>query len=381
MKIKILVIFGTRPEAIKMAPLIIALKNVPQLNVKVCVTAQHRQMLDQVLSLFEIKPDYDLDIMTHQQSLPELTSKIVNSVSSILENNFKPDIILVHGDTTTSFAASLAAYYKKIKIGHVEAGLRSGNLYSPWPEEANRSLISVLSDLNFCPTLLNEANLIAEGVTNDKIYITGNTVIDALRIVSHRIDNDSSISSKLEKQFRFLDESKKTILVTCHRRENFGDGMKDICSALRDIVGGRSDLQIVFPVHMNPNIKNIVHNFLADIENIYLVEPLDYLPFVYLMKISYIILTDSGGIQEEAPAIGKPVLVMRDLTERQEALDAGTIKIIGNSSQGIVESVNQLMNDSVLYSKMANSKNPYGDGSASKKIINILIRYFKINEH
>lgn len=377
MKIKILVVFGTRPEAIKMAPLVLALKRANQFEVRVCVTGQHREMLDQVLELFEIKPDFDLKVMTARQSLSTLTGKIINAVSDILEHEFNPDIVLVHGDTTTSFAASMAAYYHKVKIGHVEAGLRSGNLYSPWPEEANRSLIGVLADLNFCPTTLSEKNLLADGVSKEKICITGNTVIDSLKLGLEKISNNQSKLDELDSQFSFLNPTKKIVLVTGHRRENFGEGVKEICKALQTLVEKRDDVQVVYPVHLNPMIKDPVNNLLGNIENIHLIKPLDYLPFIYLMKRSYLVLTDSGGIQEEAPALGKPVLVMRELTERLEALEAGTIKMVGTSSKYIVEAIDRLMDDESSYLEIANSKNPYGDGTASIKIINHLISYFK----
>ena len=360
-----------------MAPLVLALKRANQFEVRVCVTGQHREMLDQVLELFEIKPDFDLKVMTARQSLSTLTGKIINAVSDILEHEFNPDIVLVHGDTTTSFAASMAAYYHKVKIGHVEAGLRSGNLYSPWPEEANRSLIGVLADLNFCPTTLSEKNLLADGVSKEKICITGNTVIDSLKLGLEKISNNQSKLDELDSQFSFLNPTKKIVLVTGHRRENFGEGVKEICKALQTLVEKRDDVQVVYPVHLNPMIKDPVNNLLGNIENIHLIKPLDYLPFIYLMKRSYLVLTDSGGIQEEAPALGKPVLVMRELTERLEALEAGTIKMVGTSSKYIVEAIDRLMDDESSYLEIANSKNPYGDGTASIKIINHLISYFK----
>ncbi|HIQ16259.1 MAG TPA: UDP-N-acetylglucosamine 2-epimerase (non-hydrolyzing), partial [Leucothrix sp.] len=332
---KILTVFGTRPEAIKMCPLVHALESEPQIESKVCVTAQHREMLDQVLELFEIKPDYDLDIMKQRQGLTEITTNILLGMKKVLED-YKPDVVLVHGDTATTFSASLAAFYQQIPVGHVEAGLRTGDIYSPWPEEANRKLTSAITQYHFPPTAGSEQNLLDENIPKSKISVTGNTVIDALLWVKEKIDNNPTLESTLSKTYDFLDESKKLILVTGHRRESFGDGFERICEALRKIALGNANVQIVYPVHLNPNVQEPVNRLLADVNNIFLIEPQDYLPFIYLMTKSTIILTDSGGIQEEAPSLGKPVLVMRDTTERPEAVEAGTVKLVGTDTQKMV---------------------------------------------
>ena len=366
---KLLVIFGTRPEAIKMAPLVKSLRSSDLFEVRVCVTAQHRQMLDQVLQLFDIVPDYDLNVMQPGQSLTELTCNILKGVETVLDN-FKPDWVLVHGDTTTSFGASLAAYYRQIKIAHVEAGLRTHHIYSPWPEEGNRQLTSRLASLNLCPTKQAAENLLAEGVCKSTIYTTGNTVIDALMTVSEQIDLSPQLTNMLSSQFNFLNPAKKIVLVTGHRRENFGDGFEAICEALKSIATN-PEVQVVYPVHLNPRVKEPVSRLLANISNVHLIEPLDYLPFVYLMKRSYIILTDSGGIQEEAPSLGKPVLVMRENTERPEAVQAGTVILVGTNAKRIKDETFKLLNTLDEYNKMAFSHNPYGDGNASEKIKNI----------
>ena len=369
---KILTVFGTRPEAIKMAPLVHALAAEAKIESRICVTAQHREMLDQVLELFEIKPDYDLNIMKEKQGLTEITTNILQGMKCILEE-YKPDIVLVHGDTATTFASSLAAFYQQISVGHVEAGLRTGNIYSPWPEEANRKLTSALTQYHFAPTSGSEQNLLNEGIAGKSIIVTGNTVIDALLWVKVKIKNNPTVEKALSKHYSFLDKSKRLILVTGHRRESFGDGFEHICEAIRQVALNNEEVQIVYPVHLNPNIQEPVNRLLADIPNIYLIDPQDYLPFVYLMTKSTIILTDSGGIQEEAPCLGKPVLVMRDTTERPEAVEAGTVKLVGTDTKTIVEAVEQLLNNEQAYSKMSKAHNPYGDGKACERIIKAII--------
>lgn len=368
---KVLTVFGTRPEAIKMAPLVHALANDSRLDAKVCVTAQHREMLDQVLELFEINPDYDLNIMKAGQTLPEVTSRILLEITPVLKD-FKPDVVLVHGDTATTFAASLAAYYEHIAVGHVEAGLRTGNIYSPWPEEANRKLTGALTNFHFAPTQISKDNLTAENYSEDIIYITGNTVIDALLMIKNKLDNNAQLSDSLSANFPFLDESKKLILVTGHRRESFGGGFERICEALVNVANAHKDVQILYPVHLNPNVQEPVNRLLKGVDNIMLIEPQQYLPFVYLMNRSHIILTDSGGIQEEAPSLGKPVLVMRDTTERPEAVEAGTVRLVGTDKDKIFEQINLLLTDQEQYDQMAYSHNPYGDGKASIRIVDIL---------
>jgi len=372
---KVLIVFGTRPEAIKMAPLVKEFqKDSMNFNIKVCVTAQHREMLDQVLNLFQITPDYDLDVMQPGQNLYDVTSNILLKIKPILED-FDPDVVLVHGDTATTFATSLAAYYQKIKIGHVEAGLRTGNLYSPWPEEGNRRLTGVLTDYHFSPTETSRKNLLNEGVNESSIFITGNTVIDALQLVINRIDADKSLKLNIEKtiaQSGFKEIYSKFILVTGHRRENFGQGFLNICEALKVLAEGNPDINILYPVHLNPNVRKPINELLSNISNIKLVEPFQYEEFVYLMSRSYLILTDSGGIQEEAPSLGKPVLVMRDTTERPEAVEAGTVKLIGSDQDNIIKEVQKLLNDNSEYQKMSKAHNPYGNGNASEKILNIL---------
>ncbi|QLY70095.1 UDP-N-acetylglucosamine 2-epimerase (non-hydrolyzing) [Citrobacter freundii] len=369
---KIMVVFGTRPEAIKMAPLIKEIKKNHSLECKVCVTAQHREMLDQVLDLFDITPDYDLNLMKKGQTLNDITSSILILIKPILQE-FNPDIVLVHGDTATTFAVSLASYFEKISIGHVEAGLRTGNIFSPWPEEANRRLTSVLTKFHFTPTDNSKNNLLKEGYDEENIFVTGNTVIDALHLVKNKIDNDKILLQKLDEQFQFLDKSKRMILVTGHRRENFGSGFENICEALAKIALDNDDVQIVFPVHLNPNVREPVNRLLGNIDNIYLVEPQQYVPFIYLMNSSYLILTDSGGIQEEAPSLGKPVLVMRDTTERPEAVAAGTVKLVGTDKHKIILEVNNLLKSDVLYNEMSFSHNPYGNGDSSKMILSKIL--------
>lgn len=369
---KVLLVFGTRPEAIKMAPLAIALKALNnEFETKVCVTGQHREMLDQVLSLFELEPDFDLNLMKPGQNLADITSGVLKGLNEVFDT-WLPDVILVHGDTATTFAASLAAYYHKVQVGHVEAGLRTGDIYSPWPEEANRQLTSVLTQYHFAPTQNSYDNLIKENIDATNIVITGNTVIDALLTVKEKVETDQEMQARFAQQFDFLDASKKLILVTGHRRENFGQGFEDICLALANIAQKNPEVQIVYPVHLNPNVQKPVNELLSGIDNIKLIEPQDYLPFVYLMNKSYLILTDSGGIQEEAPSLGKPVLVMRDTTERPEAVSAGTVKLVGTNPVVIEDSVMELLENEDLYKKMTEAHNPYGNGTACQQIINFL---------
>jgi len=369
---KVLIIFGTRPEAIKMAPLVHACKKEMQIDSKVCVTSQHREMLDQVLQLFQIKPDFDLDIMSQGQTLTEVTAKILLNLKPILQE-YKPDLVLVHGDTATTFAASLAAYYEKIEVGHIEAGLRTGDIYSPWPEEANRKLTSALTQYHFAPTKGSKENLLIEGIPENNIVVTGNTVIDALFWVKSKLESDDALTAEMSTKFNFLDETKKLILVTGHRRESFGVGFERICEALKKIAKAHPDIQILYPVHLNPNVQEPVNRLLKNLPNIFLIDPQPYLPFCYLMDKSTIILTDSGGIQEEAPSLGKPVLVMRDTTERPEAIDAGTVLLVGTDIDLILNKVNMLLNDDDAYSKMSMAHNPYGDGSSCKRIVSHII--------
>lgn len=373
---KILLVFGTRPEAIKMAPLVKEFKLHPEyFEVSVCVTAQHREMLDQVLDLFEIYPDYDLNIMKPNQSLHDISSNILYGVKEVLDR-FSPDLVLVHGDTTTSTFAALAAFYNKIKVGHIEAGLRTKNIYSPFPEEVNRRITGVLAHYHFAPTSLSKSNLEEENHKN--ILISGNTVIDSLFFILKKIKNNKIFRLKiidyfLSEKFKFLDE-RRIILVTGHRRENHGKGLINICNALEEIAILNPSIDIVYPVHMNPNVESVVKRLLFKVPNIFLIKPLRYEQFVYLMHKSYFIITDSGGIQEEAPSMGKPVLVMRDATERPEALKAGTVKLVGTSTKKIVNEANALINDVELYKSMSSAYNPYGDGKASKKIVDFFIR-------
>lgn len=363
---KILVIFGTRPEAIKMAPVVKVLEATSQLDVKVCVTAQHRQMLDQVLKLFSIIPAFDLDLMRSGQDLTDITTRSLIGLHEVF-STWRPDRVLVHGDTTTTLATSLAAYYKKIPVAHIEAGLRTGNIYSPWPEEINRKLTGAIADLHFAPTLQSEQNLLRESVPQANIFVTGNTVIDALLWVRQKIEADLHLRNQLDSQFDYIDSTKRLILVTGHRRENFGSGFENICLALGE-VAARRDVQIVYPVHLNPNVQEPVRRLLVGKPNVFLIEPLDYLPFVYLMSRSTLILTDSGGVQEEAPSLGKPVLVMRDTTERPEAVEAGTVKLVGTNRELIVSETNRLLDNEAGYQQMSFAHNPYGDGKASKRI-------------
>ena len=384
-KKKILLVFGTRPEAIKMAPLVTEFKsNSDKFETFVCVTGQHRQMLDQVLHLFQIVPDFDLDIMQSGQDLYDITSRVLVGMRDVLKD-IKPDLVLVHGDTTTSMATALAAFYQRIDVGHVEAGLRTHNLYSPWPEELNRQLTSRIAKYNFSPTELSKQNLLKENVDKDSIYVTGNTVIDALHWVSEKINSDKEILADVERQIeksgyetnRLL-SGKQMVLITGHRRENFGEGFANICNALDSLSLNYPDVDFVYPVHLNPIVRESIARVFNDNqpENLYLIEPLDYLPFISLMGKSKLVLTDSGGIQEEAPGLGKPVLVMRNTTERPEAVDAGTVKLVGADSDRIIAEVSRLLDESDYYSEMAKAVNPYGDGKAAPKIVKIISEQF-----
>ena len=368
---KVLTVFGTRPEAIKMAPLVHALAKDPHFEAKVCVTAQHREMLDQVLKLFSIVPEYDLNIMQPGQGLTEITCRILEGLKPVLES-FKPDVVLVHGDTTTTMAASLAAFYQRIPVGHVEAGLRTGDLSSPWPEEGNRTLTGHLATYHFAPTETSRQNLLRENIADNRITITGNTVIDALFWVRDRVLSDEALRNELTQRYPFLANGKKMILVTGHRRESFGRGFEQICHALAEIAANNPDVQIVYPVHLNPNVSEPVNRILGHVENVMLIEPQDYLPFVWLMNRAWLILTDSGGIQEEAPSLGKPVLVMREMTERPEAVSAGTVCLVGTDSQRIVNEVTRLLHDESAWQAMSRAHNPYGDGQACHRILSAL---------
>ncbi|WP_433669116.1 non-hydrolyzing UDP-N-acetylglucosamine 2-epimerase [Klebsiella michiganensis] len=368
---KVLTVFGTRPEAIKMAPLVHALAKDPHFEAKVCVTAQHREMLDQVLKLFSIVPEYDLNIMQPGQGLTEITCRILEGLKPVLES-FKPDVVLVHGDTTTTMAASLAAFYQRIPVGHVEAGLRTGDLSSPWPEEGNRTLTGHLATYHFAPTETSRQNLLRENIADNRITVTGNTVIDALFWVRDRVLSDEALHNELTQRYPFLANGKKMILVTGHRRESFGRGFEQICHALAEIAANNPDVQIVYPVHLNPNVSEPVKRILGHVENVILIEPQDYLPFVWLMNRAWLILTDSGGIQEEAPSLGKPVLVMREMTERPEAVSAGTVCLVGTDSQRIVNEVTRLLQDESAYQAMSRAHNPYGDGQACHRILSAL---------
>ncbi|WP_180138622.1 non-hydrolyzing UDP-N-acetylglucosamine 2-epimerase [Acinetobacter sp. YH12043] len=371
---KILIVFGTRPEAIKMAPLVKAFKNNNHFDTRVCVTAQHRQMLDQVLEIFEIVPEYDLNIMKAGQDLYDITANVLGGLRDVLAD-FKPDIVFVHGDTSTTFSASLAAYYAKVKVGHIEAGLRTYNIYSPWPEEGNRQLTGVLANYHFAPTVQSQNNLLKEGKKNNDIFVTGNTVIDALLYVVHKIESQPELREKIKNRISAqypLTYNRRIILVTGHRRENFGQGFINICEGLRQIAINNPDIDIVYPVHLNPNVQEPVNEILCNIENIYLIDPLQYEDFIYLMSQSYFIITDSGGIQEEAPSLGKPVLVMRDTTERPEAVAAGTVKLVGCDKVTLVKEAEKLLHNQNEYEIMSRAHNPYGDGKACLKIVDIL---------
>lgn len=378
MQKKILIVFGTRPEAIKMAPVVKEFqKNKKDFETKVCVTAQHREMLDQVLEIFEIVPEYDLNIMKAGQDLYDITARVLLEIRPVL-TEFKPDLVLVHGDTTTSTATALAAFYLQIPVGHVEAGLRTHNIYSPWPEEMNRQITGRLTIYHFAPTQLSKQNLLKENINEKNIIVTGNTVIDALFMVLEKINSNEEIKTSLTDKIHAELKNKidinqsKILLVTGHRRENFGQGFINICEALKEIALKNHDLDIIYPVHLNPNVQKPVNELLSNVPNIHLISPLEYLPFVYLMSKSLLVLTDSGGIQEEAPSLGKPVLVMRDTTERPEAVDAGTVELVGTDKNTIVLKVNKLLSDKMEYERMSKAHNPYGDGKASAKIIKTL---------
>jgi UDP-N-acetylglucosamine 2-epimerase (non-hydrolysing) len=379
MKKKILSVFGTRPEAIKMAPLVKELeKNKDIIDSKVCVTAQHREMLDQVLEIFDIHPDYDLDIMKPNQDLYEITSRVLLKMRDVLDD-YKPDMVLVHGDTTTSTTAALAAFYKQIAVGHIEAGLRTGNIYSPWPEEMNRKMTGALSTWHFAPTQLARENLRTENVKEANIFVTGNTVIDALYLAASKISSSPELEQSIIEELNNLFHAdlasvlnSKYILVTGHRRENFGDGFIHICESLQEIAREFPEVNIVYPVHLNPNVKGPVYDLLKGFKNIHLIQPLSYLPFIYLLERCYFVLTDSGGIQEEAPSFGKPVLVMRNTTERPEAVHAGTVKLVGTDKDKIVTETRRLIKEQSYYNSMAEAHNPYGDGKACERIISQL---------
>ena len=365
-RLKVLVVFGTRPEAIKTAPVVRRLAASDDIDLHVCVTAQHREMLDQVLDLFEIVPDHDLDLMTSGQNLYDVTSGVLSGLATLFRD-FRPDLLLVHGDTTTTLAASLAAYYQQISVGHIEAGLRTGNIYSPWPEEINRRVAGIIARLHFAPTERARANLLAENVPDEAIVVTGNTVIDALQDVVALIEGNAGLQEELAEHFG-LDPMRRLVLVTGHRRESFGGGFERICDALARLAE-REDVEIVYPVHLNPNVKGPVEARLGSISNVRLIAPLDYLPFVYLMSRAAIVITDSGGVQEEAPSLGKPVLVMRDTTERPEAVDAGTVLLVGTDADLIVAEATRLLDDDGAYGLMSRAHNPYGDGHAAERIL------------
>lgn len=370
MVIKVMLVFGTRPEAIKMAPLVKELEKTDNIDVKVCVTAQHREMLDQVLEIFKIKPDYDLDIMTKGQTLAGITTKALEGLCEVMEKE-KPNLVLVHGDTTTTFAASLAAFYNKIMVGHVEAGLRTYDKYSPYPEEMNRKLTTALADIFFAPTENNKNNLIKEGIAENKIFVTGNTAVDAMKYT-------------VNKEYKFEDpelrnvdfDNKKVILVTAHRRENLGEPLENICKAIKEIVEQHNDVEVVYPVHLNPVVQNTAKNILGDMSRVHLIKPLDAMIFQNVMDRSYIVMTDSGGVQEEAPSVGKPVLVLRTETERPEAIATGTLKLAGTNKDDIVKLANELLTDKEEYKRMSHAKNPYGDGMASNRIADSILYFF-----
>lgn len=380
---RVMLVFGTRPEAIKMAPLVREFKKYPDLfDTIVCVTGQHREMLDQVLDIFEINPEYDLNIMQQGQDLYDITSKVLYGMRDVLDEA-KPDVVLVHGDTTTSTSAALAAFYRQIPVGHVEAGLRTHDIYSPWPEEMNRQITGRIASFNFSPTPLSRKNLLDENVDYDKITVTGNTVIDALHIVVDRIKNDKGLSEELHSVLlasgydtNRLNDGRRMVLITGHRRENFGDGFINICNAIKDLSAKYPDVDFIYPMHLNPNVRKPIHQVFGDnlneFSNLFFIEPLEYLSFVFLMEKSYLVLTDSGGIQEEAPGLGKPVLVMRNTTERPEALESGTVKLVGTDYEKIVSNVSRLLDDSSFYAEMSNAVNPYGDGHASERIVSFL---------
>lgn len=378
---KILLVFGTRPEAIKMAPLVNEFKKHPdRFETRVCVTGQHREMLDQVLDLFQIIPDYDLNIMKPNQDLYDVTSRVLLGMRDVLKKEM-PNVVFVHGDTTTSMAAALSAFYQQIPVAHVEAGLRTRNIYSPWPEEMNRSITGRIASFNFAPTLCSKMNLLKENVLEDSVFVTGNTVIDALQWVVNEIASNSQLRDVIKREIKLmgydvnrLDLNRRIVLITGHRRENFGEGFLNICQAIRSLAENYPDVDFIYPMHLNPNVRKPAMEVIGnDVPNVFLIEPLQYLQFVYLMEKSYLILTDSGGIQEEAPGLGKPVLVMRDTTERPEAVDAGTVLLVGADRQRIERGVSALLDDNALYEKMSKAVNPYGDGMACKRIVNYFL--------
>jgi len=378
MKKNILLIFGTRPEAIKMAPLVKALEADTNFNSKVCVTAQHREMLDQVLSIFDIQPDYDLNLMKQGQDLYDITSRVLLGLRDVL-NDFKPDVVLVHGDTGTSTAAALAAFYKQIPVGHIEAGLRTYDIYSPWPEEMNRQLTGRLTTFHFAPTPWSKENLLKENIVKKSIAVTGNTVIDALHLALDKIEQSNALKQEIIQllndyipNIEFQLSDKKLVLITGHRRENFGEGFVHMCEAIKQIAIQQPDALIIYPVHLNPNVQKPVNEILGGTDNVHLISPLEYLPFIYLMSQCHFVLTDSGGIQEEAPGLGKPVLVMRDTTERPEAVEAGTVKLVGTNKEMIINESLALLNNSEVYHQMSKAHNPYGDGKACERIIEFL---------
>lgn len=380
-RIKVMLVFGTRPEAIKMAPLVNMLKGNNSFETIVCVTGQHREMLDQVLRLFNIVPDYDLKIMKQGQDLYDITSRVLLGMRDVL-SECKPDLVLVHGDTTTSTAAAIAAFYKQIPVGHVEAGLRTNNIYSPWPEELNRQITSRIAELNFAPTPLSRDNLVREGVDKDKIIITGNTVIDALHQVIKHLEQDNKLTTEVDETLRLsgydinrLSNGRRMVLITAHRRENFGEGFINICEAIKSLAERFEDVDFVYPMHLNPNVRRPITQVFGNLKgynNLFFIEPLDYLPFVRMMSKAIVVLTDSGGIQEEAPGLGKPVIVMRDTTERPEAVSAGTVKLVGTDKDKIVDECNALLTDDRLYSEMSQANNPYGDGYACGRIVSCI---------
>ena len=369
---KILSVFGTRPEAIKMAPVVRALEADDRFDAKVCVTGQHTEMLAQVNTVFGISPDVDLKIMKAGQGLTHITAAVLQGMEAVLAD-IRPDYVLVHGDTTTSTSAALAAFYAGISVGHVEAGLRTHNLLSPWPEEANRQMTGRLAKLHFAPTQLSRDNLLQENISADSIHVTGNTVIDALLMVKAQLDNDAKLNADIAAQFPFLDASKRLILVTGHRRENHDGGIERVCEALAAL-SRRDDVQIIYPVHLNPKVKQTADQVLAGVENVFLIDPLSYLPFVWMLNACYLVVTDSGGLQEEAPSFGKPVLVTRDTTERPEAIDAGTVCLVGTDTEGLVKRVTELLDNQELYLTMSTAHNPYGDGKATSRIVEVLAK-------
>jgi UDP-N-acetylglucosamine 2-epimerase (non-hydrolysing) len=377
---KILIVFGTRPEAIKMASVVKEFeKHKDKFDTRVCISAQHREMLDQVLSIFEIEPDFDLNIMKEGQDLYDITNGVLSGIKDVLLK-YKPDLVLVQGDTTTSTFAALASFYQKIPVGHIEAGLRTGNIYSPWPEEMNRMLTRCLTHYHFAPTEISRRNLLKENVNEKNILVTGNTVIDSLFYIINKIKGNNKLQQELNEYVRkrgyHINQEKKFILITGHRRENFGEGFINICNAIKEIAFKYPKFDLLYPVHLNPNVQKPVYDILKSINNVFLIEPIEYLPFIYIMDNSYIILTDSGGIQEEAPSLGKPVLVMRDTTERPEAVEAGTVKIVGTEKKKIVDELSLLIDSNTEYQKMSHAHNPYGDGNAADRILKFIINNF-----